>query len=279
MTGDPQGDPQTDAQSDRQPLARLLGGRPVLVPRGGDRGEAMALLLAEHGAQAALVPLIEQVLPRDNAPLEESVTQLNRGAFDWVAVTSVHGAQALIAAGARPGSARIAAVGPATAAALTTAGFAVDLVPPEFTGAELAARLVDTICAQRNPGGRVLLPLSEIAEPTIEEGLRAAGFAPHRVTAYRTVPARADPAADAALGPRLGAALVLSSSGARALVARFAPLPQTVVVAAIGAPTARELSRLGLPPAVIAPVHTAAGTVAALVDYAARTINPEGRTT
>lgn len=261
-----------------QPLARALDGRLVLVPRDGERGERIARLLADHGAAAALVPLIEQVPPRDTAPLAGAVAEFNRGAFDWVAVTSVHGAQAFIEAGARPGSARIAAVGPATAAALTSAGFAVDLVPPEFTGAELVARLIDTICAQRSPGGRVLLPLSEIAEPTLEHGLLAAGFSPRRVTAYRTLPAQADPAADAELKPRLGAAIVLSSSGARALVARFAPLPQNVVIAAIGAPTARELSRLGLPPAVIATEHTAAGTVAALADYAARTTDPEGRT-
>lgn len=261
-----------------QALERLLAGRHVLVPHGGERGERIASLLAKHGAAAALVPLIEQVPPRDSAPLEAAAAQLNSGAFDWVAVTSVHGAQALIAAGARPGSARVAAVGPATAAELNGAGFAVDLVPPAFTGAELAARLVDTIRAQRSPHSRVLLPLSEIAERTLEEGLRAAGLSPSRVTAYRTVPSQADPAADAELGPSLGAALVLSSSGARALVARFEPVLQTVVVAAIGEPTARELSRLGFPPAVIAPVHTASGAVDALVDYAARTINPEGHT-
>lgn len=257
------------AYSADAPLARLLDGRSVLVPRGGPRGERIATLLAEHGASAELVPLIEQVDPEDLGPLTAAVAELNRGAYAWVAVTSEHGARALVAAGARPGTASIAAVGPVTAAALTAAGFTVDLVPDEFTGAKLAAHLVATIRAETETGARVLLPLSEIAEPTLEEGLRAAGLSAERVTAYRTVPVAADRHADAALSQRIGAALVLSSSGARALAARFAPLPHGTVVAAIGEPTARELARVGLPADTVASEHTAAGTVAALVDFAA----------
>lgn len=282
------------------PLARLLAGRLVLVPRGGERGEQTARQLAALEAGAVLVPLIEQVPPLDSAPFAAAVAALNSGAYDWVAVTSAHGAAALIAAGARPGSARVAAVGPATAERLTAAGFAVDLVPPEFTGAELAAHLVEVIrtggaasdpvgagstappstplsdqpelsdqpAAHPSESHRVLLPLSEIAEPTLEHGLREAGLVPERVTAYRTLPVAPDAAADAELLPLLGAALVFSSSGARALAERFAPLPDGVVVAAIGEPTARELARLGIPAAVVAAEHTAAGTVSALAAYA-----------
>ncbi|MGO2140313.1 MAG: uroporphyrinogen-III synthase [Leucobacter sp.] len=276
------------------PLARLLAGRLVLVPRGGERGEQTARQLAALEAGAVLVPLIEQVPPLDSAPFAAAVAALNSGAYDWVAVTSAHGAAALIAAGARPGSARVAAVGPATAERLTAAGFAVDLVPPEFTGAELAAHLVEVIrtggaasdpvgagstappstplsdqpAAHPSESHRVLLPLSEIAEPTLEHGLREAGLAPERVTAYRTLPVAPDAAADAELLPLLGAALVFSSSGARALAERFAPLPDRIVVAAIGEPTARELARLRIPATVVATEHTAAGTVAALAAYA-----------
>lgn len=255
-----------------RPLARLLDGRPVLVPRGGEAGERIARLLAEHGAEAVLVPLIQQEPPRDGEPLAAAVADLNRGAYDWVAVTSAHGAAALVAHGARPGTARVAAVGPATAAALTAAGFAVELVPAEFTGERLGEALVDTVRADVGPRGigprRVLLPLSEIAETTLEDALRAAGLSADRVTAYRTVPVEADAAADAALGDRIGAVLVLSSSGARALAARFAPLPPGTVVAAIGEPTASELARLGIPAAVVAREHTAEGAVAALVAHA-----------
>lgn len=255
-----------------QPLAQLLDGRPVLVPRGGATGERIARLLAEHGAGAVLVPLIQQEPPRDGEPFAAAVADLNRGAYDWVAVTSAHGGAALVAHGARPGTARVAAVGPATAATLTAAGFAVDLVPAEFTGERLGATLVDTVSAASGPRGigptRVLLPLSEIADTTLEDALRVAGLSAHRVTAYRTVASPADAVADAALGDRLGAVLVLSASGARALAARFAPLPPGTVVAAIGEPTARELTRLGIPAAVVARDHTAEGAVAALVAHA-----------
>lgn len=266
--------PAEHTPAPQTPLARLLAGRLVLVPRGGERGEETARQLTALGAGAVLVPLIEQVPPLDSAPFAAAVAALNSGAYDWVAVTSAHGAAALIAASARPGSARVAAVGPATAERLTAAGFAVDLMPPEFTGAELTAHLVEVIRtgeAANDPIRvrlRVLLPLSEIAEPTLEHGLREAGLAPERVTAYRTLPVAPDAAADAELLPLLGAALVFSSSGARALAERFAPLPDRVVVAAIGEPTARELARLRIPAAVVATEHTAAGTVSALAAYA-----------
>ncbi|GAA2827137.1 uroporphyrinogen-III synthase [Leucobacter komagatae] len=253
-----------------------LGGRLVLVPRGGERGERTADDVRALGGEAVLVPLIEQLPPHDGAALRAAIARVNAGQYGWVAVTSVHGADALITGEALPGRARIAAVGPATAERLEAAGFDVDLIPDEFTGARLAERLA----AQREGGaggaagdpdlsGRVLLPLSDLADETVERGLRAAGFEPERVTAYRTVAAAAG-RADAELRPRLGAVLVFSSSGARALAGRFAPLPPGALVAAIGEPTARELARLGIPAAVIAAEHTAAGTVRALAEHCAR---------
>ena len=66
-------------------------------------------------------------------------------------------------------------------------------MPPEFTGAELTAHLVEMIrTGETETRVRVLLPLSEIAEPTLEHGLREAGLAPERVTAYRTFPSHPD---------------------------------------------------------------------------------------
>lgn len=253
-----------------------LGGRIVLVPRGGERGERIAEHVRTLGGEAVLVPLIEQLPPHDGAALRAAIARVNAGHYGWVAVTSVHGADALISGGALSGRARIAAVGPATAERLEAAGFDVDLIPAEFTGARLAERLA----AQRvggagaavgdpDPADRVLLPLSDLADQTVENGLREAGFEPERVTAYRTVPVAAV-RADAELRPRLGAALVFSSSGARALAGRFAPLPPGALVAAIGEPTARELARLGIPAAVVAAEHTAAGTVRALAEHCAR---------
>ncbi|MFD2775737.1 uroporphyrinogen-III synthase, partial [Leucobacter albus] len=284
-----------------------LAGLRVLVPRGGGAGERIAEAVRGLGGEPALVPLIEQHPPGDPAALAAAAEGFNRGTYDWVAITSAHGARAFVAAGANPtaggvirgpaGGAdraaaaagagaratapeetgappRIAAVGPATAAALTAAGFPVDLIPAEFTGSRLAEHLAATILAEPGGNGRVLLPLSDLAEPTLELGLSSAGLAPERVTAYRTLPAPADPEADAALRPLLGAVLVLSSSGARALAARFGPLPEETIVVAIGQPTAAELARLQMPAAVVATVHTGEGAVAALADYVAARRSP-----
>lgn len=279
------------------PSFRSLGGRLVLVPRDAASGARIASEIQSLGGQAVHVSLIEQRPPRDPAPLERAVERLNAGHYGWVAVTSASGADALVAAGAVPGpagrGARFAAVGPATAERLQNAGFRVEVMPVEFTGARLAEELAATIAgalgardtAEQSREARVLLPLSDIAEPTVEARLLTAGLSPERVTAYRTVSVGPDDRAapgdiasgerlgDAAISERLGAgpsaALVLSSSGARALAARFAPLPPTTLVAAIGEPTAKELARLGIPPAVVASEHTALGTVRALAEHCA----------
>src|SRR5439155_21546574 len=78
--------------------------------------------------------------------------------------------------------AKVAAVGPATEAALRGWGIVADLVPGRATTADLGAAF---------PGGsgRVLLPRADIANPELTGALRAKGWTCEDVVAYRTVPA------------------------------------------------------------------------------------------
>ncbi|MGO3146294.1 MAG: uroporphyrinogen-III synthase [Leucobacter sp.] len=259
-------------------MSEKLAGCHVLVSSGGTFGERIAASIRSHGGTPVLVALTEYRPPSDPAVLRDAVARWNAGAYDWLVVTSARGVDAITTAGALPGKGRIAAVGPATADELAQAGLltgdAPDLQPHrDFTGAALAQALIAELRAKDNPvGARVLLPLSEIAEPTLERALRDAGHHPDRVTAYRTIQAPADPVADIALAAKfsaakLGAVLVLSASGARALAHRFAPLDPRTVVAAIGEPTARELARLGISAHVVAATHTGEGVVDALAAH------------
>ncbi len=245
-----------------------LRGLHVLVPRAGERGELIAQHVRSRGGIPELVPLIEHAPPADPRELLDAVSRWNAREYDWLAVTSAQGAGALAAAGALHGHGKVAAVGPATARALTAAGFEVDLQPDgEFTGRALADALVAQLRPHQVSGGaRVLLPLSEIAEPTLEDSLRRAGHDPHRITAYRTLEVPANPERDAQLAERLAAVLVMSSSSARALARRFGNLSPRVIIAAIGEPTARELAALGLPAHVVATEQTSEGLVRALAE-------------
>ncbi|MBE1877994.1 uroporphyrinogen-III synthase [Myceligenerans pegani] len=94
----------------------------------------------------------------------------------------------------------------------------------------------------RQPGSRVLVPLGDLAAPTLAEGLRAKGWDPHVVTAYRTV-ARDLPRDVVGHARTAGydAVVVASGSAARQLAAQLGP--QRVV--AIGEPSARAAREAG----------------------------------
>ena len=251
--------------------AEPLAGMRVLVPRDGSAGEEIGELVRERGGAPVLVRLIRHTEPDDSAALYDAVSLWNDGYFDWLVVTSARTVEVLIETGARSDIGSIAAVGPATAKALTQAGFRVDLIPEhEYTGEALAAALLAKLSESASGRARVLLPLSEIADATLERALREAGHDAIRVTAYCTAPAPAEPISDAALASELGAVLVFSASGARAIATRFAPLPERTIIAAIGQPTARILTSLKMPPNVIASEHTAEGVVEELAAYCER---------
>ena len=81
------------------------------------------------------------------------------------------------------GGAKVAAIGPGTAAALAAGNIRADLVPERFVAEALARR------AARPGPGRVLLARAEVARDVLPDGLRARGWEVDVVDAYRTVPA------------------------------------------------------------------------------------------
>ena len=220
----------------------MSAGRPaILVARSVDRAAGLAERLRPLGIDVVIAPVTATAPPERADALDAAVHEL--GSFDWVAVTSVNGAQALVDAAHRSGvdlpdaPTRWAAVGPATAAALQAAGLTVHL---EATGT--AAALVDVF---PDPPGRVLLPLGDLASGTLERGLSARDWVVHRVVAYRTVPVPlpADVVA-AARERRLDLAVVAAGSAARELANQFGPDAPPVV--AIGEPSAAAARAAGL---------------------------------
>ena len=262
-------------------MSAPLAGIRVLVPRGLVDGAPIAERVRELGGEPVCVPLLTAEAPtgEDAEAFAHAVTRWNAGQYDWAALTSARGAEAFVLAGALPHlGARIAAVGPVTAAVLRDAGFEVEVMPETFTGAALGDALVAVLDSQSGDAGAsawVLLPLSDIAAPTVERALLTAGHRPDRVTAYRTVALPATPVEDAALAATVDAVLVLSGSGARATLARFPGLSADVRFVAIGQPTATELERLGRSAPITATIHSGTGTVDALAaSYLTHTTHP-----
>jgi len=292
-----------DGAADLAPLAaaRTLAGWTVVVPRAGAWGERVGALLRARGAVPVVLPLVEFAPAADLDALDRAMDDLAGGRYDWLAVTSATtvdaiaeraAARALGSLGAllaggghapngEPGPARptrVAAVGPATARAMAEHGITPALVSTERSAAGLASelgQLTGTADDARRP--TVLVPHSDIAEATLTEGLRAAGWAAEEVVAYRTVTGSPDPAstADAWGGVGPHAVLLTSPSTARAVVDRLGTPPAGTVICCLGPRTAEYARRQGLAADVVADDPTVEQLVIALVRHAEHTLRAQ----
>ena len=143
----------TDA---RPPLAGLT----VLVPRARDQASQLSALLRARGAEPLEVPTIEIRPVASTAELDRAVEDLAAGGFEWVVLTSVNGVTALRArtealghGPAAVATTKVAAVGPATEAALRDWGVAPDLVPEVATTAALGQAFPRSPGPPRSTGG------------------------------------------------------------------------------------------------------------------------------
>ncbi len=244
-----------------------LAGWRVLVPRGGKWGDGVAASLRGYGAIPVIAPMINFASAENPVELSDALKRLEGGQFDWLVITSATTVDVLVSQQViLPPTTRIAAVGETTGAALTLAGYRVDFVPE---GDNSARGLVKEWPVSEITG-RVLIPQSDIAEPTLVAGLETLGLDAEFVTAYRTVGVRVAEhvAADVTSG-RIRAVLVTSGSVARQVQSQLAPLPEETVVAAIGPRTAFDARAAGLTVHVIAESRSAASLVEGLAEYAA----------
>jgi uroporphyrinogen-III synthase len=243
-----------------------LTGWRVLVPRGGKWGDSIAADLRSYGAIPVIAPMINFASSGDGPALEAALTELQGGSFDWVVITSATTVDVLMSQRVViPAQTKVAAVGETTGAALGLAGYRVDYVPEN----DNSARGLVKEWPKTEISGRVLIPQSDIAEPTLVSGLAELGLDAQFVSAYRTVgvPVADNVRTDVASG-RIRAVLVTSGSVARQISTQLAPLPDTTVLACIGPRTAFDARAAGLSVHAIAENRSAASLVEALVEYA-----------
>ncbi|HYT26184.1 MAG TPA: uroporphyrinogen-III C-methyltransferase, partial [Actinomycetota bacterium] len=246
---------------------RPLFGRTVLVPRTREQAGALSELLRERGAEPLEVATIEVRPPSSPAELDRAVGLLAAGRFDWVVLTSANGVAALrgrveaTGLDARAlGGTLVAAVGPATEAALRSWGIAADLVPGVATTAALGEAF------PASPG-RVLLPRADLATPDLSPAIEAKGGHPDDVVAYRTVPLDdMDPAARKRLdGGEVDWVAFTAASTVTGFVRAYGgPPPAGVRAAAIGPVTAAAAEASGVRVDALAAEHTIPGLVAAI---------------
>ena len=201
----------------------------IVVTRPAGQEADLVARLERAGHRVDHCPLVE-IEPLGDDPVDIS-------GYDWVIVTSANGARELLrrANGPLP---RVAAIGPATAAAVGGA----DLVPRVSTQEGLLAELP-------RPAGRVLFAGAAGARRLIADELDA-DFLP----LYRTNELRPPHA------PAGDLAVLASPSAARALAA----VTRTIPVVSIGPETTRAARAAGLDVVGEAPTHDTDGLVAAV---------------
>jgi uroporphyrinogen-III synthase len=244
-------------------VSRPLAGRVVLVTRPGAQGAELARRLREFGADAIEAPTIVVEGPEPDGPLDEAVREAAGGRFAWLVFTSAAGVRAWFergdALGIGPPRGRAAAVGDATAEALRARGVRPALVPAAFTTAALGE-------AFPSGSGRVLLARADLASADLEEAIRAKGWTPVRVEAYRVRNADALPqeGLDALREGRVDAVTFTSPSTVEGFV-RLAGAAHGPAVVCIGPVTAHAARAAGLEVAAVADPHTSEGLLRALV--------------
>jgi uroporphyrinogen-III synthase len=234
---------------------RPLAGRRVVITRSREQAPELARRLEALGATVYSVPTIRFAPPEDTGPLDRAIADLDQ--FDWVVFTSPNGVrffwERLAALGFGPeklAGPRVAAIGPGTAA-------------------ELTSRIPDALGDIR--GRRIFLPRTDIAGPELAEALRSAGAEVVEAVAYRTLTdlTKRNRLLHLLEARKVDAVTLTSASTARGLAAMVGPdrtRLEGVKIICIGPVTARAAAEAGLKVDVVASEHTLEGLVRAVLD-------------
>jgi uroporphyrinogen III methyltransferase / synthase len=263
----------------RTDTARPLRGKVVLVTRAREQAGRFAHLLQQAGAEVLAVPTITIKPPESWEPLDQALRDLQ--GYRWAVFTSVNGVRMVrerLSAAGRGSEAlsgcRVAAIGPATAAALSQWGVRPEVVPAEYVAEALAAQLGTRV----RRGDRVLLARAAGARDLLARELARRGAEVREVAAYRTDAARegADGLASALAEGRIDVVTFTSASTVRHFAALLptGALPRLmggVVVACIGPVTEATAAQLGLDVRIVPSEYTIPALARAICDHYERT--------
>ena len=251
---------------------RPLYGKRVLVTRSRDQASALSELLSREGAQPLEVPTIEVTQLSDYAQLDATLSALHD--YDWVVFTSTNTVEVVFQRLAGLGrdarafrGARVAAIGPATAASLMERGIVADYVPEGY----VSESVVEGMKHLEVAGKRILLPRPDIQRETLRKGLAALGAKVDDVVVYNTVlPKQAAPRLMEILSDGIDIATFTSSSTVKnlhtLLNGDMSALGQAKI-ACIGPITANSAREKGLKVDILPTEHTISGLVEALKEH------------
>jgi uroporphyrinogen-III synthase len=184
-----------------------LEGKRILVTRSREQAGALSERLQALGAVPVEFPVIRIMPPQNWEPLDSALGKLfladakNLPYYAWLIFTSANGVnifcERLLSLGFHTENmlgVRVAAIGPATAAALARYDITADLVPDEYIAESVAAALIEDTQQREESleGKRILLPRAAEARQVLVTELEQAGAVVDVVAAYTTVAAAGD---------------------------------------------------------------------------------------
>lgn len=255
-----------------------LAGLRVALPR-LKSDDAIAAALKTAGAQVDTFALT-QTIPIESEQLKQMRQRLASGYYAWVVLSSWRAAQAVLAQlnalalapasapalnSATPAPTRLAAVGQSTADWVNTHC----ALKPTLVGAGSAAKLLEvfptppaavstptatpatpqqpTVTMPAAPA-TICLPQSQLAAPTLAQGLSQLGWQVDAVATYTTAPLTQLPAhlKTQWQAGAWDAVVVTAGSSAQALLQLLGPPPEKTAVVSIGKSTTARCRELGL---------------------------------
>lgn len=251
-----------------------LFGQRIVVTRTQEQASGLSASLSALGADVLELPTIRIVPPSDRKDFAQAVVDSPH--YDWLIFSSPNGVKNSFEAFfsvyediREIGGARIAAVGPGTAAELRKRGIMVDIMPKKAVAEELIAefdRRADDFGGVANV--TMLWIRGEKARDVIYKELMKRQAIVDECIAYNTEPEMEDPAGAHLRVREEGADIITftSSSTVRNYMALDIPIPQGCRIASIGPVTSATLREFHLEPAIESPEHNIPSLVKAIVE-------------
>ncbi|MCX7401823.1 MAG: uroporphyrinogen-III C-methyltransferase [Planctomycetia bacterium] len=250
---------------DERPLHR----RRVLVTRPTGQGGDITSLVATLGGECLQIPTIRIEPPPSWHELDRAIR--DAGSFDWIVFASVNGVRAFVSRlratgmdGRALGTARLAAIGPATKQELEQSGFVCDLTPESYRSEGLIDALGQSLRA-----GRFLLIRADRGRELLRQELHSQGHDVCEVVAYASQPVEAiDPVTLEMLDTmQIDWITVTSSLVAESTIRLFGNRMQGWKIASISPITSLALTQAGFAPTVEAVRSTGANLVEAMAQW------------
>lgn len=249
---------------------KILFGKKILNTRARSQASKLTAKLENLGAEVIEFPTIKITAPTDNfAKLDAEIKNLS--SYDWIIFTSTNGVEKfferlkIFKLDARAvGTAKVAAIGTATAEKLSRYGIIADLIPKEFRAESLIESFKDL--SPKN----ILIIRAEIARDILPAELKNFGADVTVAPAYKTIFAVENAAEIKFLfdAGQIDFVTFTSSSTVENFVqALGAEILSNTKTAAIGPITAQTLKKFGIDADVIASEFTIDGLVDAVKHF------------